>query len=48
MNYKTVHSFFTIALVQHFNAFWEILTSDWLDDIIQSTAPYVTVKCKER
>ena len=39
---------FTIALLQCFSAFYEILTSDWLDDVIQSTAQYVTIQCKER
>ena len=38
---------FTIALLQGLSMLWEILTSDWLDDIIQSTAPYVTIKYKE-
>ena len=38
-----------IALLRRFSAFCEILTFDWLlDDIIQSTIPYVTIKCKEK
>ena len=40
--------FLTIALIWRFSVFWETLASDWLDDVIQSTAPYVTIKCKER
>ena len=40
--------FFDYALLQCFNAICEILTSDWLDDVIQSKAAYVTIKCKER
>ena len=47
-DYKPVHSFLTIALLQRFSVFWKILTSDWLDDVIQSTATYVTIKCEER
>ena len=39
----TVNSFLTIALLQCFNAICEILTSDWLDDVIQSKAAYVTI-----
>ena len=30
-----------------FSAICEILTSDWLEDVIQSAA-YVTIKCRER
>ena len=57
MNYSTIYPenklltglyFFTIALLRRFSAFCEILISDWLDDVIQSTALYVTIKCKER
>ena len=56
MNYSTFYPknelinswyFFNIALLQRFSAFCEILISDWLDDFIQSAAPYVTVKCRE-
>ena len=36
----TLHSYDVLA-------FCEILKSDWLDDVIQSTTPYVTIKCQE-
>ena len=42
MNYQPVYIFFIIALLQCFRAFCEILTSEWLADVIQFTAPYVT------
>ena len=45
---RFVFFFFTFALHRHFSAFHEISTSDWLDDVFQSKAPYVTIKCKER
>ena len=44
----TGSKFFDYFISTTFSAFWEILTSDWLDDVIQSTAPYVTIKCEER
>ena len=47
MNYKLVDSFFTIALLRRFSTFCEILTSEWLDDVIQSATPYVTIKYRE-
>ena len=48
MSFYPVHSFLTIALLLRLSPFLEIQTSDWLDDVIQSTAPYVTIKCKKR
>ena len=39
----SVYSVFTIALLRRFSVFCEILTFDWLDDVIQSTAPYFTM-----
>ena len=41
------YSFFTIALLGHLSPFYEILTSDWLDDVIKSAAPYVTMKYRK-
>ena len=38
----TLHSYDALAL------FFKILISDWLDDVIQSTAPYVTISFRER
>ena len=32
---EPVRRFFTIALLRRFSAFFEILKSDWLDDVIQ-------------
>ena len=40
-------SCFTITLLWHFSVSCEIMLTDQLDDIIQSTAPYVTIKFKE-
>ena len=36
----------TIALKRCFSAFCKILTFDWVDVVNQSTAQYVTIKCK--
>ena len=38
---------YTIALLRRFSAFCDILISDWLDDVMQSTAPYVTINLME-
>ena len=39
--------FFTIAFLRSVSAFYEILTSDWLDDVIKSAALYVTIKYRK-
>lgn len=57
MNYSTVYpenellaglNFCTFVLLRRFSVFYEILTSAWLDHVIQSAAPNVKIKCEER
>lgn len=38
---------FIFALQRRLSAFCKIRTSDWVDYVIQSTAPSVIIKCKE-
>ena len=50
MNYSTLNLendllfFFTSALQRRYMAFCQILTSDWLNDVNQYAASYVTIQ----
>ena len=47
LKYKLIIVFDYIALLRCFSTLCEILIFFWLDDVIQSTALYFTIKCKE-
>ena len=47
LKYKRIIVFDYIALLRCFSTLCEILIFFWLDNVIQSTALYFTIKCKE-